>query len=103
MSTLLGEEELLAEMRSALAEVEAAADRVGRRVARGKAAVEDQKKLRSVTLAGHGVTRITFNEDAYRELAPAELAELADLIATTARTAREEAQRKTMAGAAATG
>ncbi|SCL24543.1 hypothetical protein [Micromonospora inyonensis] len=100
MSTLLSEEELLAEMRSALADVEATADQVGRRGARGKTAVEDKKKLLSVTVGGHGVTRITFNGDAYRELALAELAELADLIVTTARTVREEAQRKTVAGAA---
>ncbi|GAA2217882.1 YbaB/EbfC family nucleoid-associated protein [Micromonospora olivasterospora] len=96
--SMLGDEELLVEMRAALDEVEAAADRVRRRVARSKTTVEDKKKLLSVTVGGQGeLTRITFNGDAYRQLAPAELA---DLIVTTARTAREGAQRKTMAGTA---
>ncbi|GAA2216574.1 YbaB/EbfC family nucleoid-associated protein [Micromonospora olivasterospora] len=78
----LGDEELLAEMRAALDEVEAMADRVRRRVPRSKATVEEKKKLLSVTVGGQGeLTRITFNRDAYRRLAPAELA---DLIVTTA-------------------
>ncbi|MEU5941631.1 YbaB/EbfC family nucleoid-associated protein [Micromonospora sp. NPDC047548] len=94
----LGDEELLAEMRSALKDVEATADRVRQRVREAKTTVEDKKKLLSVTVGGHGeLTRITFNGDAYQQLAPAELA---DLIVTTARTAREGAQRKAMAGTA---
>ncbi|MCX4472963.1 YbaB/EbfC family nucleoid-associated protein [Micromonospora sp. NBC_01655] len=96
--SMLGDEELLAEMRAALKDVEEATDRVRRRVARAQTTVEDKKKLLSVTVGGHGeLTRITFNGDAYRRLAPAELA---DLIVTTTRTAREKAQRKTMAGTA---
>ncbi|GAB3156680.1 hypothetical protein GCM10027290_54920 [Micromonospora sonneratiae] len=96
--TMLGDEELLAEMRSALDGVQATADRVRRRVNQAKTTVEDKKKLLSVTVGGHGeLTQITFNGDAYRQLAPAELA---DLIVATARTAREGAQRKVMAGTA---
>lgn len=96
--TMLGDEEMLAEMRSALESVQAAAERMRERVRQAKTTVEDKEKLLSVTVGGHGeLTQITFHGDAYRRLAPAELA---DLIVTTVRTAREGAQRKAMAGAA---
>ncbi|GAB2922104.1 hypothetical protein GCM10027280_06660 [Micromonospora polyrhachis] len=96
--SMLGDEELLAEMRSALDDIRATTDRVRRRVNQAKTTVEDKKKLLSVTVGGHGeLTQIAFNGDAYRQLAPAELA---DLIVTTVRTAREGAQRKVMAGTA---
>lgn len=94
----LGDEELLAEMRSALDGVQAAAERVRRRVREQRTSVEDKDKLLTVTVGGHGeLAQIAFNGDAYRRLAPAELAEL---IVATARTAREGAQRKAMAGTA---
>ncbi|MFI0793781.1 YbaB/EbfC family nucleoid-associated protein [Micromonospora rubida] len=95
----LGDEELLAEMRSALEQVQAASDRVRQQVREAKTTVRDKERLLSVTVGGQGELRqLTFHGDAYRQLAPAELA---DLIVKTTEKARDDALRKLMAGAAA--
>lgn len=94
----LGDEELLAEMRSALGLVQAASDRMRRQVQQARTTVRDKERLLSVTVGGQGeLCELTFHGDAYRQLAPAELA---DLIVTTAAKAREGARRRAMAGAA---
>jgi DNA-binding protein YbaB len=94
----LGDEELLAEMRSALDLVQAASDRMRRQVQRARTTKEDRGRLLSVTVGGHGeLIGLTFHGDAYRQLAPAELA---DLIVTTATSARDGARRAAMAGTA---
>ncbi|NBE80118.1 YbaB/EbfC family nucleoid-associated protein [Micromonospora rubida] len=95
----LGDEELLAEMRSALEQVQAASDRVRQQVQQAKITVRDKERLLSVTVGGQGeLQQLTFHGDAYRRLAPAELA---DLIVKTAGRARDDAQRKLMASTAA--
>jgi DNA-binding protein YbaB len=95
----LGDEELLAEMRSALEQVQAASDRVRRQAREAKTTVRDRERLLSVTVGGEGELRqITFHGDAYRDLPPAELA---DLIVKTTTKARDEARRKLLAGAGA--
>ncbi|WP_432990141.1 YbaB/EbfC family nucleoid-associated protein [Dactylosporangium sp. CA-233914] len=96
--TSLGDEELLAQMRSALDRVQSAAGRVRERVRQSRTTMQDKEHLLSVTVGGHGeLAELAFHGDAYRELAPAELA---DLIVKTTTAARQEAQRKAMAGAA---
>lgn len=92
----IGDEELLAEMRSALDAVQTASDRARRQVQEARTTVRDKDHLLSVTVGGIGELReLTFHGDAYRELAPAELAAL---IVTTTTGAREDARRKAMAG-----
>ena len=94
--TALGDEELLAEMRAALEEMQSTSDRVRKQVRDAATTVRDKEQRLSVTVGGHGeLSQITFHGDAYRDLAPAELAEL---IVKTAKTARDGAQRKAMAG-----
>ena len=84
----IGDEELLAEMRSALDAVQTASDRARRQVQEARTTVRDKDHLLSVTVGGIGELReLTFHGDAYRELAPAELAAL---IVTTTTGARED-------------
>ncbi|WP_432842798.1 YbaB/EbfC family nucleoid-associated protein [Dactylosporangium sp. CA-092794] len=94
--TTLGDEELLAQMRAALEEVRTASDRIRRRVRQSRTTVRDREHRLSVTVGGQGeLAELTFHGDAYRDLAPAELAEL---IVKTTGTARQEARRKALAG-----
>jgi hypothetical protein len=93
-----GDEELLADMRSTLEMVRAASEQARRRASEARTTVEDKEKLLSATVGGHGeLCEITFHGTAYRELAPAELA---NLIVTTVRQARDRAQRTALAGTA---
>ena len=93
--TALGDEELLAEMRSSLDRVNRAAERVRRQVRRSRTTVEDRDRLLSVTVDGHGdLCELTFHGEDYVDLPPAELA---DLIVKTVTAARLEARRKAMA------
>ncbi|WP_320065631.1 YbaB/EbfC family nucleoid-associated protein [Micromonospora sp. RTGN7] len=95
----LGDEELLAEMRSALEQVQAESDRVARQVRETKTTVQDKERRLSVTVGGQGeLLQLTFHGDGYRRLAPAELA---NLIVTSVEKARDDALRKLMAGTAA--
>ncbi|MGC4807648.1 YbaB/EbfC family nucleoid-associated protein [Micromonospora sp. DT233] len=94
----IGDEELLAEMRSALEQVQATSDRLRQQVREAKTTVRDKDRRLSATVGGEGeLTQLTFHGDAYRQLAPAELAEL---IVKTVAKAREAAQRKLLAGTA---
>jgi len=91
----MGDEELLAEMTAALSRVREQSDRIRQQV-RQKTTVQDRERLLSATVDGHGELRqLLFHGDAYRELAPAELA---DLVVRTVAKARDGARRKTMAG-----
>jgi DNA-binding protein YbaB len=93
-----GDEELLAEMRSTLEVVRAASEQARRRASEARTTVEDKERLLSATVGGHGELReLTFHGTAYRELAPAELA---NLIVTTVRQARDRAQQTALAGSA---
>jgi DNA-binding protein YbaB len=93
----IGDEELLAEMRSALEQVQATSDRLRQQVREAKTTVRDKDRRLSATVGGEGeLAQLTFHGDAYRQLPPAELA---DLIVKTVAKAREAAQRKLLAGA----
>jgi DNA-binding protein YbaB len=94
-----GDEELLAEMRSSLSAVQAASDQARQRAREMRTTVQDKEKILSATVGGYGELRqITFHGDAYRDLAPAELA---DLIVKTARRAHDDAQRLVQQNSAA--
>jgi DNA-binding protein YbaB len=85
------DEELLAEMRSSLSAIQEASDRARQRARERRTTLQDKEKLLSATVGGYGELRqITFHGDAYRDLAPAELA---DLIVKTVRRAHDDAQR----------
>lgn len=99
--TSLGDEELLAQMRSALEQVRGASDRARQRARQSRTTAQDKERLLTVTVGGQGeLVELTFNGDAYQDLAPAELA---DLIVKTTASARQEAQRKAMAAVTALG
>jgi len=99
--TASGDEELLAQLRSALDQVRSASDQARRRARQARTTAQDKERLLSVTVGGHGeLAELTFHGDAYRDLAPAELA---DLIVKTTTSARQEAQRKAMAGVSVLG
>ncbi|MEV0128434.1 YbaB/EbfC family nucleoid-associated protein [Dactylosporangium sp. NPDC050688] len=99
--TSLGDEELLAQMRSALDQVRGASDRARQRARQSRTTAQDKERLLTVTVGGQGeLVELTFNGDAYQDLAPAELA---DLIVKTTASARQEAQRKAMAAVTALG
>jgi hypothetical protein len=91
-----GDEELLAEMTVALNRVRQQSDRIRDQVRHARTTVEDRERRLSATVDGHGDLRqLVFHGDAYRDLAPAELA---DLIVQTVAKARDGARRKVMAG-----
>lgn len=99
--TSLGDEELLAQMRSALDQVRGASDRARQRARQSRTTAQDKERLLTVTVGGQGeLVELAFNGDAYQDLAPAELA---DLIVKTTASARQEAQRKAMAAVTALG
>jgi DNA-binding protein YbaB len=92
----IGDEELLAEMTAALNRVREQSDRLRDQVRRARTTVQDRERLLSATVDGHGELRqLVFYGDAYRDLAPAELA---DLIVQTVMRAKVDARRKAMAG-----
>jgi len=92
----MGDEELLAEMTMALDRVREQSNRIRDQVRTAKTTVQDRERLLSATVDGHGELRqLVFHGDAYRDLAPAELA---DLIVQTVAKAKDGARRKAMAG-----
>src|SRR5262245_55906745 len=90
-----GDEELLAELRSNLDNIQGAAQLARERARDARTTLQDKAKMLSVTVGGYGdLHQITIHGDAYRDLPPAELA---DLIVKTAQRARTEAQQAAMA------
>jgi len=91
----MGDEQLLTEMAAALDRVREQSDRIRAQVRQAKTTVQDRERLLSATVDGHGELRqLVFHGDAYRDVAPAELA---DSIVQTVAKARDGARRKTVA------
>ena len=90
-----GDDELLDQLRSRLADIESASRRARQHAREARNTAQDKEKLMTATVGGRGeLQQIVFHGIAYRDLPPAELA---DVIVRTVARAREKAQESAMA------